>query len=666
MKAQLPAAFCLSFLIFLAGPASAAPADPQAPIKTSDYQPPIRLACVGDSITQGSGAANGMSYPSQLQELLGDAWQVKNFGVGGRTLMRSGDYPYWNEAKYRESLAFDPNVVVIMLGTNDTKPQNWSHKDEFEKDYRDLVKTFKELKSKPRIFVCRAVPVPGAGNFGINEAGIQEQISIVDRLAKELGVGVIDMHAALIEKTNLLPDRVHPNTEGAGEMAKAAYQVLTGLDPSKLMRPNSLFRSDAVLPRDVEFPVWGTAADGTKITVQFAGQNVTTTAAGGKWTVSLKPMPASTEPRPMKITGGTTITLQNLLVGDVWLASGQSNMERQLGARKPQKELVGSKDTAAAANFPLIREYKLPQKTSGTPVEDGQGRWTVCTPQTAANFSAVGFYFARDLQPQIKVPVGIIHSSWGGTVVEAWTSAEALKELGVVVGDVKNQNSPAALYQGMIAPLLPFPIKGVIWYQGESNRTNAKQYRDRFPAMIADWRKRWNSPKLPFLFVQVAPFKDMPPEIREAQFLTLAKSPATAMVVTTDVGDANDIHPANKEPVGVRLSLAAQALAYGGKTEFSGPLYQSMKISGDKAGITFTHTGKGLLAKDGDLKGFTIAGADGNFVPAIAEIHNNAVIVSSKDVPEPKAVRYGWANVPDVNLFNQDGLPASPFRTDVD
>ncbi len=666
VKARLSTAVCLGLLIFPVDAVSAAPSGPQSPVQNSDYKVPIRLACVGDSITEGSGAAKGMSYPAQLQVLLGESWQVKNFGVGGRTLMRSGDFPYWKEDRFKQAQEFDPNVVVIMLGTNDTKPQNWSHKEEFEKDYRDLVKTFQNLKSKPRIFLCRAVPVPGAGNFGINEAGIQEQIPIVDRLAKEVGAGVIDMHAALIEKANLLPDRVHPNTEGAGEMAKAAYQVLTGMDPSKIMRPNSLFRSNAVLPRDVEFPVWGTAADGTKITVQFAGQNVTTTAAGGKWTVRLKPLHASADPKPMKITGSTTITLDNILVGDVWLASGQSNMERQLGPRKPQQDIVGWQEAAAAAKFPLIREYKLPEKFSNAPVDDGEGRWAVCSPETAPDFSAVGFFFARELQPKVKVPIGIIHSAWGGTVVEAWTSAEALKEEGIAMSDVKNQNSPAALYQGMIAPLLPFPIKGVIWYQGESNNSNAKEYRDRFPAMIADWRKHWKSPKLPFFFVQIAPFKDMSPEIREAQFLALEKVPATAMAVATDVGDANDIHPTNKEPVGVRLSLGARAIAYGEKIEYSGPLYQSMKVSGDKVGIMFSHVGKGLQAKGGELKGFTIAGADGNFVPAAAEIRGGAVIVSSKDVPQPKAVRYGWANVPDVNLFNQEGLPASPFRTDVD
>ncbi len=654
----------LGFLFGLVSPLLAL--DPMSPIQPPAGQRPLRVSCVGDSITEGSGAALGRSYPSQLQELLGDAWQVGNFGVSGRTLLRQGDLPYWKEAAFQKAQEFEPDVVVIMLGTNDTKPQNWAHQDEFEKDYRDLVATFQALKSSPRVYVCRPVPVPAPGNFGINEIVIQQQIPIIDRLAAELGTGVIDMHAALEGRFKLLPDRVHPNTEGAGLMAAAAYRVLTGLDPEQITRANSLFRDGAVLQRGVELPVWGTAPTGTKVSVQFAGQKVTTTAAGGKWTLRLKPLKANGEPRTMKISGTTTTTLHDVLVGDVWLASGQSNMERQLGPRPRQKEIIGWRQAAAAAALPLIHEYKVPRLFSNSAPDDVQGSWVACSPETAPKFSAVGFYFARDLQPKIDVPIGIIHSSWGGTEVEAWLSPEASTSLGLEGANVKNQNSPTGLYQGMIAPLYPFPIKGVIWYQGESNKDNAREYRDRFPAMIADWRKKWNLPKLPFLFVQVAPYKAMPPEIREAQLLSLAKSPHTAMVVTADVGDANDIHPTNKEPVGKRLALAARAIGYGEKIEYSGPLYQSMTMAPGEISIRFSHVGKGLAVHDGPLKGFTLAGEDGKFVPAAAEIRGKTVVVSSPEVPLPKAVRYGWANVPDVNLFNLEGLPASPFRTDVD
>jgi sialate O-acetylesterase len=218
----------------------------------------------------------------------------------------------------------------------------------------------------------------------------------------------------------------------------------------------------------------------------------------------------------------------------------------------------------------------------------------------------------------------------------------------------------------MLAPVIPYGIKGAIWYQGESNAKQSKQYRTLFPAMITDWRARWKQGDFPFFFVQIAPYHSQPPEIREAQFLTLAKVKNTAMVVTTDVGDATDIHPTRKEPVGQRLALAARALTYGEKTEYSGPLYDSMTAKGGEIALSFKHVGGGLVAKDGELKGFTIAGEDKQFVPAQAKIQGSAILVSAEGVAAPKAVRYGWANVPDVNLFNQQGLPASPFRTDVD
>lgn len=655
--------FILSFLSLVTVPLFGA--DPMSPLQVKTGQA-LKVACVGDSITAGSGAAPGESYPSQLQGLLGAEWEVGNFGVGGRTLLKKGDFPYWNESAFQKAQEFNPDVVIIMLGTNDTKPQNWKTKDEFEGDYRDLVKTFQNLKSSPRVYICRPVPVPEPGNFGINETALQEELPILAKLSEELKTGVIDMYAALEGKPKLLPDRVHPNTEGAGEMAKAAYKVLTGKSPADVTSVNTLFRDHAVLQRGVDLPVWGAAPDGTKVSVQFSGQNVTTTATGGKWSVRLKPLSANSKPAAMKISGTTVTIVQDLLVGDVWLASGQSNMERQLGPRDKQREIIGWKEAAATADFPLIREYKVPKKFSSTPIDDTKGRWSVCSPDTAKGFSAVAFFFARDLQPEVRVPLGLVTSSWGGTEVESWTASEAIKELGIGGGEVKNEHSPSGLYNGMIAPLLPFPVKGVIWYQGESNAKNAREYGVRFPAMIADWREKWNSPELPFLFVQIAPHKNMVPELRESQFLTLAKSPKTAMAVITDVGDAEDIHPVGKEPVGKRLALAARAIAYGEKIEYSGPLYQEVRFSGDKAGIIFSHAGRGLEAKDGPLRGFTIAGADGNFFPATAEIRGASVIVSSKDVPDPKAVRYGWANVPDVNLYNKDGLPASPFRTDVE
>lgn len=443
------------------------------------------------------------------------------------------------------------------------------------------------------------------------------------------------------------------------------------------VKPNPLFADGAVLQRGQDVPIWGTANVGEEVTVEFGGQKLSTTSKDGTWRVDLKPLEAG-GPFEMKISGENEITLKNLLVGEVWICSGQSNMDFRF------KSAASAKEEMPKAKYPKLRMYTVNKVTSPTPLAEAKGGWVECTPETVGDFSAVGYFFARDLHEELGVPVGMIHTSWGGTPAQSWTSPEGFGDIAELQGysgqskanlekfaDVAPEKplgpgTASSLYNGMVAPLLPYGIKGVIWYQGESNAGNSKQYRTLFPAMIADWRAKWNKEDLPFLFVQIAPFKSQPPEIREAQFLTLSESKNTAMTVTTDVGDANDIHPKRKQPVGNRLALAARALVYGEKIEYSGPLYESMKTKGDKAAIIFSHVGGGLVAKDEDLKGFTMAGADGKFVPAEAAISGDYVVVSADGVTDPKAVRYGWENVPDVNLFNKEGLPASPFRTDVD
>jgi sialate O-acetylesterase len=483
--------------------------------------------------------------------------------------------------------------------------------------------------------------------------------------------------------------------------------------------PDVLFSDHAVLQQGIQVPVWGTARAGEKVTITFQGQTLSTEAsATGTWRLTLAPLTAG-GPFEMTLSGDNQVTIHDLLVGEVWVCSGQSNMERQLGPRPPQKPLLNWEQEAAAANYPQIRHFGVAQKRADQPATSVIGTWEVCSPQTAPKFTAVGYFFGRDLHLARKVPIGLIHSSVGGTPAQAWTRHEALAanpELKVILdsqeqaianyavqlakyhadepklsaawqeavaqakkdgkpeprkpappGDPQTNGSrPSGLYNAMIAPLQPYAIKGVIWYQGESNAGQSKLYRTLFPAMIADWRKTWGQGEFPFLFVQIAPFKGMPPEIREAQLLSWQKTPNTAMVVTTDVGDANDIHPANKAPVGNRLSLAARALAYGENLAYSGPVFKSASFADGKAVVSFTQVNQGLLAKDGHLKGFTIAGADKKFVPAQAEITGETITVSSPEVTQPTAVRYGWANVPEVNLFNRDGLPASPFRSDIE
>jgi len=472
-----------------------------------------------------------------------------------------------------------------------------------------------------------------------------------------------------------------------------------------------------VLQRDIAAPIWGWAEAGEEVTVTIAGQKHSVLAdADGKWIVRLASLPAG-GPMEMTISGENTLRVENILVGEVWLCSGQSNMAiGVIRAQNPEEEI-------AQANHPHIRLFTVKRALTHQPQRDCQGAWAVCSPETVEEFSAVAYYFGRDIQGALHVPVGLINSSVGGTCVEAWTrrevmegdpsyherlnwwrerveaydaeeaeaaylrrlekwrqKAEQLKAEGKEVphkprrkfNPTKDRNHPSVLYNGMIAPLVPYGIRGAIWYQGESNIDRAYLYRKWFPNMVADWRGLWDQGAFPFLSVQLANFRHRPhppfqskwAELREAQTMSLSV-PATAMAVTIDIGDPDDIHPRNKQDVGRRLALAARNVAYGQDVVFSGPIYQRMKVEDGAIRIHFTQADGGLVSRDSQpLTGFGIAGEDRQFHPAEARIEEGAVVVWSEEVPHPVAVRYGWANNPECNLYNGSDLPASPFRTD--
>ena len=626
-----------------------------------------------------------------------------------------------------------------------------------------------------------------------------------------------------------------------------------GAQPAKpFLHP--LFTDNMVLQRGVADPVWGWAKPGQTVTVAVNGQTAQAVAdANGKWLAKIGPFKAG-GPYNLIVTGGQTVTLGNVMIGDVWICSGQSNMEMGIGA-------INAPDDIAKANNPNIRLFSVPKAVAMAPRDLTTGNWDVCTPETVSKggwggFSAVGYFFGKNLQETQKVPIGLIHTSWGGTIAEAWTSAEALKANlpefvpaveqveaaaknqttasfaqqmadwwkkndpgtaanwqatdfnsaawksmnlpaswenaglpdfdgvgwfrkevtvpdawagkdlmlhlgpvddndstffngtpvgstegwqaprdykipgnlvkagknviavrvldtgggGGIYGDAAamkleaagqapiplagawsykdsvalaktapapaqingNPNVTTVLYNGMIAPLVPFGIKGAIWYQGESNAGRGKQYQTLLPTMIKDWRNRFGVGDFPFFIVQLANFMaphDQPgesawAELREAQSLTAQTLPKTGLAVAIDIGDAADIHPKNKQEVGRRLALAAQGIAYGDKIEYSGPIYDSMKIEGGKIRLKFTHAA-GIAAKGGaKLLGFAIAGADKKFVWADAVIDGQDVVISAATVEKPSAARYNWADNPNGNLVNAAGLPAVPFRTD--
>jgi sialate O-acetylesterase len=490
------------------------------------------------------------------------------------------------------------------------------------------------------------------------------------------------------------------------------FSALAGSALADVTLP-SIISDNMVLQQDTPATVWGTAAPGENVTVKFAGKSVGANAGNdGKWRVKLDGLTAGAA-GDLIVSGKNTLTIKNVVVGEVWVASGQSNMEFQLSRAKDASEEI------KAADFPLIRMYTVQRTMAAEPVEDTKGHWEVCTPQTAPGFSAAGYFFARRLYQTLKQPIGIIHSSVGGTPAEFWTPKPALERnpafkpildsWGQAVADYPKakakydeelaayneaaktppapgatapkpprpprgngpNNSPSCLFNGMIAPITNYTIRGVIWYQGEANAKAATLYKRLFPAMIQSWRAAWQSEDMPFLYVQLANYMQRHPEptdtdwarLREAQLETL-DVPHTGMAVAIDVGESKDIHPKNKQEVGRRLALWAEATVYYRDQEYSGPLPSGFQTEDGKIRLTFRNGDELKAADGGKIKGFAIAGEDRQFFWADAEIQGDHVVISSPKVPNPVAVRYGWDDDPDCNLINNTGLPATPFRTD--
>lgn len=483
----------------------------------------------------------------------------------------------------------------------------------------------------------------------------------------------------------------------------------------------SPFTSHMVLQREMKVPVWGTAEAGEQVTVEFASQKVSATAGtDGKWRVDLAPLATAADAQVFTVTGSKTaapVKLDDVLVGEVWLASGQSNMvfyvSKSVQGGAPYG-LLNEEQEIAAANYPKIRMFTGKDTKSYEPQAAVAGTWQVCSPETVPGFSAVGYLFARDLQRELNVPVGIVTVASGASCAEAWISREAMAADPAIkfmldsidesekyfraapadrpavapvrptpinkpraagparLGDpARDQHSATVLFNGMVNAVIPYAIRGALWYQGESicwGTPGLNLYGHVQMALIKDWRAHWGEGDFPFYLVQLPGQQNISnnPRIREEQAAVLAL-PHTGMAVTIDLGEAKNVHPHNKAPLGERLTLLALANTYGKPVEFSGPVFSTAKFEGGAARVTFTHLGGGLAAKGGALKGFVIAGADQKFVEAEAKIDGDTLVVSSPSVAAPVAVRYAWDNYPEglgCNLTNAAGLPAGPFRTD--
>lgn len=439
-----------------------------------------------------------------------------------------------------------------------------------------------------------------------------------------------------------------------------------------------IFSNNMVLQRDVPLRIWGKASPGEKITVSIHRQSKTADADHkGNWNVILAPLEAG-GPHELHVEGNTRTRYSNVMTGDVWIASGQSNMYWPVRLSDNHEKEINN------ANYPEIRLFSVPQRMSLTPEHDLEyGEWLECSPETVADFSAVAYFFGRYLNHEMDIPVGLIHASWSGTVAETWISRASMASHPDFAAVSENNHLtspddpnayPSLLFNGMIRALTPFVIKGAIWYQGEANTSRHKQYQMLFPMLINDWREQWQNPGMPFYFVQLANYMQPDPSpadsdwarLREAQAMALSLS-KTGMAVAIDIGESNNIHPSNKQDVGLRLALIAMKKTYGKDLTHSGPFYKTFIAEGSTIRIQFDTPGEAMVARGskGLLKGFAIAGRDKMFAWAEAEIIGNEIVVKSHEVNQPIAVRYAWGNNPaDANLYNTAGLPAPPFRTD--
>ena len=668
-------------------------------------QDKIKVACVGNSITYGSGVANREvnAYPVKLQGMLGDKYEVGNFGKPGATLLNHGHRPYTQQQEYKDALAFAGDIVVIHLGINDTDPRNWpNYQDEFIGDYRALMQSFREVNPKVRFILARMTPLSDRHyrfESGTRDWHAEIQLAI-ECIAKAEGVQLIDFHEPLYPYPYILEDAVHPNAEGAAILAKTVYEGITG-DFGGLQM-SDMYSDNMVLQYGQPLNIHGKANAGEKVTVKIAGQKKKAVAgSNGKWSVTLEPLKAG-GPYTLSIEAGKKELIYNkVLAGEVWLCSGQSNMEFYLS-----QSATGKRDIPQAAND-QIRLYDMKARWRTNPVEwDASvldslnhlqyytdASWQVCSPETAGKFSAIAYYFGKMLQDSLQVPVGLICNAIGGSPTEAWVDRRTLEyefpailrnwtkndfiqdwvrgraALNVKKSSYKFQRhpyEPCYLYESGILPLQQYPIKGVLWYQGESNAHNKDAHEKLFKLLVQSWRKNWNNDEMPFYFVQLSSLnRPSWPWFRDSQRRLMEEIPNTGMAVCTDRGDSLDVHPTRKQEVGERLAYWALNKTYGHHVVPSGPLYKSVSFQKNVAYVSFDYA-EGMKATDGnEIVTFEVAGEDQMFYPAKAVVEGNQVKVWSDKVKEPKIVRYGWQPFTRANLVNGAGLPASTFRSDV-
>ncbi|MGL4520646.1 MAG: GDSL-type esterase/lipase family protein [Phocaeicola sp.] len=662
----------------------------------------VKVACVGNSVTYGYLLENREkeAYPAQLQSLLGEGYQVGNFGHSGATLLKEGHRPYTSLEAYKNALAFKPDRVIIHLGLNDTDPRSWAaHRDSFLEDYSSLINAFKEVNPAAIISICRLSPIfHWHPRFQSSTRDWYHQVQhAIEQVARINQVELIDFQEVLYNRPDLMPDALHPNAQGAEMLAKRVYSAITGDFGGLQMSP--AYSDYMVLQRNQALKVKGMAHAGAKVKVSFHKQSHKTVAASnGAWEVELTPLKAG-GPYTLKIESDTQIIeYKEVLVGEVWLCSGQSNMFFRVDQSEEKEELLADVDQRSSIRIldrkPRWETYHV-EWDSLTLHELNELNyfettgWKAASTESVKGTTAIGYAFARKLNDSLQVPIGIIHCSLGGSPAEAWIDRATLeqeipallynwKESDFLQAWVRGRASkniaqatnrfqrhpyePAYLYETAIQSLQDYPIAGVLWYQGESNAHNTELHEKLFPMLVDSWRRSWENPALPFLYVQLSSMNRPEwPLFRDSQRRLLDSRPHLGMAVSSDRGDSLDVHPRRKKEVGERLAAWALNQTYGRIALPSGPLYNHLRREKENIYVEFQYA-EGLTTADGKAPcSFEVADERAIFHPAKAEIVGNEVRVWSPMVKSPLYVRYGWQPFTRANLVNAAGLPASTF-----
>ncbi len=672
---------------------------------TLSAQRTVKVACVGNSVTYGTGIEKRETeaYPVQLQNMLGKQYEVRNFGKPGATLLDKGHRPYKKQEEFAGAVQFAADIVVIHLGLNDTDPRNWpNYRDDFVGDYTTLIDTFRAVNPKARIIIALNSPIAHRHPRFLSGTRdwFDEIQTAIRQVAEHNKVQLINFHQPLYPYPFMLPDGLHPDGRGAKRLAQTVYSAITGNYGGLQMA--AVYSDNMVLPRDRAFSIGGKADADEQVTVSIGKLKVKTKADGnGDWAVELSGLKVGA-PYTLDIaTKQRRLTFRNILAGEVFLCSGQSNMEFAL-----QTSTTGGQEVSQARDS-LFRLYDMKARWSTAATEwsaealdsvnmlayFSPASWQLCTPQTAARYSAVAYYFGKMLRDSLKVPVGLICNAVGGATTESWIDRSTLEHhfpailydwtkndfiqdwarkralQNIKQGTEKFQRhpfEPTYLYDAGIRPIERFPIDGVIWYQGESNAHNSDAHAQLFRLLTQSWRQAFGNAQLPFYFVQLSGI-DRPSWswFRHSQGKLAASVPHTYMAVSYDHGDSLDVHPRHKQPVGERLARLALHYGYGQKhVTPSGATLRLADFRHDDVILTFDHA-DGLHTADGAaVRGFEIAEPEGFFFPAQVEVSSNKLRLWSPNVKRPCLVRYAWAPFTRANLINAAGLPTPTFRVE--